>query len=52
MKSSDVNSLATAMRELLMNETTYRRLFTEACDREFRSWDAYTNDLYREIGAA
>jgi glycosyltransferase involved in cell wall biosynthesis len=52
MKSSDVNSLAAAMRELLMNETTYRRLFTEACDRTFRSWDDYTNDLYREIGAA
>ena len=52
MKSSDVNSLAAAMRELLTNETTYRRLFTEACDRTFRSWDDYTNDFYREIGAA
>jgi glycosyltransferase involved in cell wall biosynthesis len=49
---ADTDSLAGGLRELLTNEATYRRLFDEARDRTFRSWDHYTNDLFREIGAA
>ena len=49
---ADAESLARGMRELLANETMYRRLFAEACGRMFRSWDDYTHDLLREIGAA
>jgi glycosyltransferase involved in cell wall biosynthesis len=49
---TDAESLARGMRELLTNETMYRRLFAEACVRRFRSWDDYTHDLLREIGAA
>lgn len=49
---ADAASLAGGIRELLTNEARYRRLFAEARDRTFRSWDDYTHDLFREIGAA
>ena len=49
---NDPDSLAEALRELLTDEPTYHRRFAEACDRTFRSWDDYTDDLLREIGAA
>ncbi len=49
---TDAESLAGGMRELLTDETIYRRLFAEARDRTFRSWDDYLDDLFHEIGAA
>jgi glycosyltransferase involved in cell wall biosynthesis len=49
---ADTESLADGMRQLLANADLYDHLFAEACRRSFRSWDDYTNDLLREIGAA
>jgi glycosyltransferase involved in cell wall biosynthesis len=49
---TDAESLAGGMRELLTDETIYRRLFAEARDRTFRGWDDYLDDLFHEIGAA
>lgn len=49
---ADADSLASGLHQLLTNEAVYLRLFAEACDRTFRSWDDYTDDLFREIDAA
>ncbi|MGO9610828.1 MAG: glycosyltransferase [Verrucomicrobiia bacterium] len=49
---ADTESLADGMRQLLVNADLYDHLFAEASRRSFRSWDDYTNDLLREIGAA
>jgi glycosyltransferase involved in cell wall biosynthesis len=45
----DVRSIAEGLRELLTNETSYARLFEEACRRTFRSWEDYVDDLLKEI---
>jgi len=49
---TDANALADGMRELLAHEATYRRLFDQARDRTFRSWDDYIRELFREVGVA
>jgi glycosyltransferase involved in cell wall biosynthesis len=49
---ADADSLAGGIRELLTNEARYQHLVDEARSRAFRSWDDYTDDLLREIGAA
>jgi len=49
---TDANALADGMHELLAHEATYRRLFDQARDRTFRSWDDYTGELFREVGIA
>ncbi|HUJ70632.1 MAG TPA: glycosyltransferase [Verrucomicrobiae bacterium] len=45
-------SLANGLRELLTGETVYHRLFAEARNRTFRSWDDYLHELFHEIGTA
>jgi glycosyltransferase involved in cell wall biosynthesis len=47
---TDVHALAEGMRELLVHEATYRRLFDQARERTFRPWDDYTCELFREVG--
>ncbi len=49
---TDANALADGMHELLAREATYRRLFGQARDRTFRSWDDYIGELSREVGIA
>jgi glycosyltransferase involved in cell wall biosynthesis len=49
---TDATALAAGMRELLAQEATYRRLFDQARDRTFRSWDDYIRELFREVGIA
>jgi len=49
---TDTESLAGGLRELLTDETVYRRLFAEARDRTFRSWDDYIRELFGEVGIA
>jgi len=49
---AEATSLANAMRQLFTDKTIYHRLFSEARDRTFRSWDDYLHELFHEIGAA
>jgi glycosyltransferase involved in cell wall biosynthesis len=49
---TNTDALTAAMRELLTNEATYRRLFDQTNARRFRSWDDYIHDLLREIAVA
>jgi glycosyltransferase involved in cell wall biosynthesis len=49
---TDANALADGMQELLAHEATYRRLFDQARDRTFRSWDDYIREFFREVGIA
>jgi len=49
---ADTNAVADGMRQLLTDRALYDRLFAEARQRRFRSWDDYTNALLHEINAA
>jgi glycosyltransferase involved in cell wall biosynthesis len=49
VNQQDPSSLADGMRRLLTDGETYHRLYQEACNRTFRSWDTYTNELVREL---
>lgn len=48
---AEAASLASGMRASLTDMTVYHRLFTEARDRTFRSWDDYLYELFHEIDA-
>ncbi|HVM59980.1 MAG TPA: glycosyltransferase family 1 protein [Verrucomicrobiae bacterium] len=47
---TDATALAGGMRALLTDQAAYRRLFDQARDRAFRSWDDYIDELFRAIG--
>ncbi len=49
VNQEDPVALANGLRQLLEDRQTYSRLYTEARERTFRSWDNYTNELFTEL---
>ena len=49
VNQEDAVALANGMRQLLQDRQTYHRLYEEARNRTFRSWDNYTDDLLKEL---
>jgi glycosyltransferase involved in cell wall biosynthesis len=48
---NNATELAQAMRQLLNDSSLYHRLYTEAGDRTFRSWNDYRRDLETVLAA-